>query len=61
MNWWLQNPTGKGRPFPLFAGRYSVGLSSGTSGNKGLTVLSPAEREAYGCLLFARNGIPDQI
>jgi putative adenylate-forming enzyme len=45
----------------LFGGKYSVGLSSGTSGNKGLTVLSPPEREAYGCLLFARNGIPDQI
>lgn len=45
----------------LFAGKYSVGLSSGTSGNKGLTVLSPAEREAYGCLLFARNGIPAHI
>lgn len=45
----------------LFAEKYSVGLSCGTSGNKVLTVLSPAEREAYGCLLFARNGIPAHI
>jgi putative adenylate-forming enzyme len=45
----------------LFEGKYSVGLSSGTSGNKVLTVLSPHEREAYGCLLFARNGIPSHI
>lgn len=45
----------------LFLNRYSVGLSSGTSGNKLLTVLSPEERAAYGCLLFARNGIPAAI
>jgi putative adenylate-forming enzyme len=45
----------------LYADKYTVGLSSGTSGNKVLTVLSPAEREAYGCLLFARNGIPPHI
>jgi putative adenylate-forming enzyme len=51
----------KGGLSHLFAGKYSVGLSSGTSGNKGLTVLSPREREAYGCLLFARNGIPARI
>ncbi|MGI5838974.1 MAG: F390 synthetase-related protein [bacterium] len=45
----------------LFAGKYSVGLSSGTSGNKVVTVLSPREREEYGCLLYARNGIPAHI
>jgi putative adenylate-forming enzyme len=45
----------------LYSGLYSVGLSSGTSGNKVLTVLSAPEREAYGCLLFARNGIPAAI
>ena len=28
----------------LFEGKYSVGVSSGTSGNKGLMVLSPQDR-----------------
>lgn len=45
----------------LFASEYSIGLSSGTSGNRGLTVLSKAERELYGCLLWARSGIPKAI
>ena len=45
----------------LYQGRYSVGLSSGTSGNQGLTVLSRAEQQRYGCLLFARSGIPASI
>jgi len=45
----------------LYKGKYSVGVSSGTSGNKGLTVLSKDEREMYGCLLWARNGIPKAI
>jgi putative adenylate-forming enzyme len=40
---------------------FSVGVSSGTSGNKGLTVLSANERELYSCLLFARNGIPKSV
>ncbi|MBN1368691.1 MAG: hypothetical protein JW954_00455 [Dehalococcoidaceae bacterium] len=42
----------------LFPGGFSAGVSSGTSGNKGLTVLSRTERELYSCLLWARNGIP---
>lgn len=42
----------------LYAGRYAVGLSSGTSGNKVLTVLSPRERARYSILLWARSGIP---
>lgn len=50
-----------GDPPGLYAGRYSVGLSSGTSGNKGLTVLSQTERELYSCLLWARNGIPRSV
>ena len=45
----------------LFEGKYSVGVSSGTSGNKGLTVLSPQERSLYSCLLWARNGIPSSV
>ena len=45
----------------LFQGEYSVGVSSGTSGNKGLTVLSQKERELYSCLLWARSGIPAHI
>jgi putative adenylate-forming enzyme len=45
----------------LYAGRFAVGLSSGTSGNKVLTVLSPQERLRYSALLWARSGIPRQI
>jgi phenylacetate-CoA ligase len=45
----------------LYQGRYSVGLSSGTSGNKGLVVLSPDERDRYGCLIAARHGLPPSI
>ncbi|MCK5773022.1 MAG: hypothetical protein KAH57_04480 [Thermoplasmata archaeon] len=45
----------------LFRGKYSVGMSSGTSGNKGLTVLSKEEMAMYSCLLWARNGIPEHI
>jgi len=40
---------------------FSVGVSSGTSGNKGLTVLSEYEREMYSCLLWTRNGIPGTV
>jgi putative adenylate-forming enzyme len=42
----------------LYRGKYAVGLSSGTSGNKVLTVLSPAERAGYSALLWARSGVP---
>ena len=42
----------------LYRGRFAVGLSSGTSGNKVLTVLSPGERARYSALLWARSGIP---
>ncbi len=42
----------------LYPGGYAVGLSSGTSGNKVLTVLSPRERAAYAALVSARAGIP---
>lgn len=45
----------------LYAGRFSVGLSSGTSGNKVLTVLSREEQGAYACLLYARSGIPGSV
>lgn len=45
----------------LFKGEFSVGVSSGTSGNMGLTVLSADERERYSCLLWARNGIPKSV
>ena len=45
----------------LFDGRYSVGLSSGTSGTRLPTVLGPTERWQYGSLLFARSGIPQSI
>ena len=45
----------------LFQGRYAVGLSSGTSGNKVLTVLSPRERARYAALLWARSGIPHHL
>ena len=40
---------------------YSIGLSSGTTGSRLLTVLSKKEREMYTCLLWARSGIPDRI
>ncbi len=45
----------------LFRKKYSVGMSSGTSGNRGLTVLSKDEMAYYSCLLWARNGIPGNI
>jgi putative adenylate-forming enzyme len=45
----------------LYRGRYAVGLSSGTSGNKVLTVLSPGERLRYSALLWARSGIPRDL
>lgn len=45
----------------LYQGRYAVGLSSGTSGNKVLTVLSPSERRRYAMLLWARAGLPPGI
>ena len=44
-----------------YAGGYSVGLSSGTSGNRLLTVLSKKERDLYSCLLWARSGIPAKV
>lgn len=45
----------------LYRGRYSIGLSSGTSGTRLPTILSPWERWQYGSLLFARSGIPEHI
>jgi putative adenylate-forming enzyme len=45
----------------LYPGGYSVGLSSGTSGNKVLTVLSPRERAWYSALLWARSGVPRDL
>lgn len=45
----------------LYQGKYSIGLSSGTSGNKLVTVLSPSERWKYSCLLWARSGIPAEV
>ena len=40
---------------------FSIGLSSGTSGNKVLTVLSARERARYAMLLLARAGVPPQL
>ncbi len=45
----------------LFQGRYSIGLSSGTSGNKVLTVLSDWERIRYAALVWARSGVPAHV
>lgn len=45
----------------LYPGGYAVGLSSGTSGNKVLTVLSARERSRYAILLWARSGIPADL
>ncbi|MFC2023459.1 F390 synthetase-related protein [Chloroflexota bacterium] len=45
----------------LYRGKFSIGLSSGTSGNRGLTVLSGMERQLYSCLLWARSGIPEEV
>lgn len=45
----------------LFRGRFSIGLSSGTSGNKVLTVLSPWERARYAALVWARSGVPAHV
>ncbi|MFC1879823.1 hypothetical protein ACFLZW_07920, partial [Chloroflexota bacterium] len=42
-------------------GGYSIGLSSGTTGSRLLTVLSKNERDLYSCLLWARNGMPDSV
>lgn len=42
----------------LYPGGFSIGLSSGTSGNKVLTVLSASERARYALLLLARAGVP---
>lgn len=44
-----------------FNGRYSIGLSSGTTGSRLLTVLSKEERDMYTCLLWARSGIPESV
>lgn len=41
----------------LYENKYSVGLSSGTSGNVTLTVLSEDERKKYPLLLLARTNI----
>ena len=41
----------------LFENEYSIGLSSGTSGNVTLAVLSEDERKRYPALLIARTGI----
>jgi putative adenylate-forming enzyme len=45
----------------LYEGKYSIGLSSGTSGSRLVTVLSPSERWQYASLLFARSGIPEHV
>ncbi|MBD3191226.1 MAG: hypothetical protein GF308_11310 [Candidatus Heimdallarchaeota archaeon] len=47
--------------YSKYQGKYSVGLSSGTSGNKSLTILSKKESDLYNCLLYARNGIPKNV
>jgi putative adenylate-forming enzyme len=45
----------------LYRGEFSIGLSSGTSGSRGLAVLSESERQLYGCLIWARCGIPSHV
>ena len=45
----------------IYRGGFSIGLSSGTSGNKVLTVLSAAERARYALLLLARSGVPHDL
>ncbi|MCY3410417.1 MAG: hypothetical protein INQ03_02165 [Candidatus Heimdallarchaeota archaeon] len=45
----------------LYQGKYSVGMSSGTSGNKGLTVLGQDERDNYTAVLFTRKGFPPGV
>jgi putative adenylate-forming enzyme len=45
----------------LYQSKFSVGLSSGTSGNRGLTVLSKDEIARYSCVLWARSGIPRSV
>ena len=45
----------------LYENKYSIGLSSGTSGSRGLTILGKNERDLYGCLIWARNGLPENI
>ncbi len=45
----------------LYNSKYSIGLSSGTSGSRGLTILGKNERDMYGCLIWARNGLPEHI
>lgn len=45
----------------LYPGEFSVGLSSGTSGGRGLSVLSKVERQMYGCMLWTRSGIPEGV
>ena len=45
----------------LYQGEFSIGLSSGTSGNKTVTVLSSKEMQLYSALLWARNGIPSKV
>lgn len=45
----------------LYRDEFSIGLSSGTTGSRGLTVLSQAERELYSCLIWARNGLPGHM
>ncbi|MFW9924346.1 MAG: F390 synthetase-related protein [Candidatus Thorarchaeota archaeon] len=47
--------------YTKFQREFSIGLSSGTSGNKSLTILSQKESDLYNCLLFSRNGIPQKI
>lgn len=51
----------RGDQTSLYRGKYTVGLSSGTSGIRLPTILNPAERWQYGSLLFARSGIPKQV
>lgn len=45
----------------LYQNQYSIGLSSGTTGSRGLTVLSKKEQSLYNCLLYARSGLPEHI
>jgi putative adenylate-forming enzyme len=45
----------------LFRGRYTVGMSSGTSGAKTLVILSPREKRRYAAIVAARHGVPESV
>lgn len=49
------------RDFLRRFGEYTVGMSSGTSGAKGVIILSETEKRFYSCIVAARHGIPADV